>query len=145
MKRKRIIFLIIILAFVSCNDQNNLAGKSFVAFEEDIYFDSPSELFQSILTFKKDSVLLERNSISINDKDTLNFKFTGEHYRYKGLVKKDKTNIKFIAFANKCGECPVFTEVNEKGEIKDVLDQKEFKGFVTNNGIKLNGVNFKLK
>ena len=145
MKRKKIILSIIILAFVSCKNQDNLAGKSFVAFEEDIYFDGPSELFQTILTFKKDSVSVERNSISINNKDTLNFKFTGEHYLYKGLVKKDKTNLKFIAFAYKCSECTVFAEVNEKGEINDVLDEKEYKGFLTKNGIKLNGVNFKLK
>lgn len=129
----------------SCHNNNNdkLNGKSFIGFEEDEYFDSPKETFQTVLTFKNDSVLVVRNSISIIGKDTLNFKKTEYSYQYKGIVKKEKNNLKFLAFAYKCGDCGVLAEVDDKGNIKDVLEQKGYKGSITKNGLKLNGINFK--
>jgi len=134
-----------ILVFTSCQNNNNdkLNGKSFIGFEEDVYFDSPKETFQTVLTFKNDSVLVVKNSISIIGKDTLNFKKTEYSYQYKGIVKKEKNNLEFVAFAYKCGDCGVLAEVDEKGNIKDVLEQKDYKGSITKNGLKLNGINFK--
>lgn len=141
------IIIISILVFTSCKNKNSdiLDGKSFIGFEEDVYFDSPKEIFQTILTFKNDSVLVIRNSISIINKDTLNFKKTEYSYQYKGVVKKVKSNLEFVAYAYKCEDCGVLAEVDKKGNIKDILEQKVYKGFVTKNGLNLNGINFKLE
>ena len=145
--RKTIQIIISILVFTSCKNKNSdiLDGKSFIGFEEDVYFDSPKEIFQTILTFKNDSVLVIRNSISIINKDTLNFKKTEYSYQYKGVVKKVKSNLEFVAYAYKCEDCGVLAEVDKKGNIKDILEQKVYNGFVTKNGLNLNGINFKLE
>ncbi|WP_269226925.1 hypothetical protein [Flavobacterium eburneipallidum] len=140
-----ITIVLLILIFASCQKKNSniLDGKTFIGFEEDIYFDSPKETFQTILTFKNDSVLVIRNSILIIEKDTLNFKKSEYSYQYKGVVKKEKTNLEFVAYAYKCEDCGVLAEVDEKGNIKDVLEQKVYKGIITKNGLNLNGINFK--
>jgi hypothetical protein len=139
----QIILLLSILAFSSCQNKNSdiLDGKSFIGFEENIYFDSPKETFQTILTFKNDSVLVVKKLISIIDKDTLNFKLKGSNYQYKGVVKKKENNLEFVAQAYKCKGCPV-TVVLYKNRLK-VLDKKTYKGFVAKNGLILNGIKFK--
>jgi hypothetical protein len=70
------IIISFILVFASCQNKNKnvLDGKSFIGFEEDVYYDSPGHTFQTILTFEDDSVIVVKNLISIVDKDTLNFK-----------------------------------------------------------------------
>lgn len=144
--RKIILILILsILVFASCKNKNSdiLDGKSFIGFEEDIYFDSPKETFQTILTFKNDSVLVVKKLISIIDKDTLNFKLKGSNYQYKGEVKKEKNNLEFDAYAYNCKGCSVFYSVDKKGKTKKILDKKTYKGFVAKNGLNLNGINFK--
>ncbi len=136
-----------VLVFASCKNKNSdiLDGKSFIGFEEDIYFDSPKETFQTILTFKNDSVVVVKKLISIIDKDTLNFKLKGSNYQYKGEVKKEKNNLEFVAYAYNCKGCSVFYSVDKKGKTKKFLDKKTYKGFVTKNGLNLNGINFKLE
>lgn len=144
-KTIQIIISLSILVFASCQNKNRnvLDGKSFIGFEEDIYFDSSSPTFQTILTFEDDSVLVVKNLISIVDKDTLNFKRKNSSYQYKGAVKKEKNNIEFVAYAYNCKGCSVFYSVDKKGKPKKSLDKKTYKGFITKNGLNLNGINFK--
>jgi hypothetical protein len=73
----------------------------------------------------------------------LNFKKKNTSYQYKGVVKKEKNNIEFVAYAYKCGGCSVFYSVDKKGNQKKSLDKKAYKGSVTKNGLNLNGINFK--
>ena len=135
-----LIFLCIVLS--SCQN-NSLNGKILIGFEEDEYFDAENEHFQTNLTFKNDSVIVERNSISISTKDKSTFKKTGEIYRYKGAVKQNGNKLSFVAVEYKCSDCSPLVEVGENGEIKDVLDQKKYEGQITENGAKLNGIEFK--
>lgn len=137
-----------VLILTSFQNKNNdkLDGKIFIGFEQDIYSHGSSPTFQTILTFKKDSVLVILNVISITNKDTLNFKKEEDSYQYKGIIKKEKNNIEFTAYAYKCKNCVIgvsVDEVDENGEPKEVLDFREYKGFVTKKGLKLNGINFK--
>ena len=108
-KTIQIIISLSILVFASCQNKNNnvLDGEKFIGFEEDIYFDSPRRTFQTILTFEDDSVLVVKNLISIVDKDTLNFKKKQSSYQYKGIVKKGKNNLEFVAYAYNCKGCEV--------------------------------------
>lgn len=145
MKKIKIALVSTVLALTSCQDNDSLNGKVFIGFEEDNYVDAPKAQFQTIFSFKNDSVLVQRNSIIITGHDTLHFKNDESHYTYKGLVKKENENLTFIAFAHNCDECPTIAEVKENGDIEDVLDQVEYKGFVNNGGIKLNGTSFKQK
>ncbi|WP_123890401.1 hypothetical protein [Flavobacterium frigidimaris] len=142
-KTIQIIISLSILGFASCQNKNVLDGKSFIGFEEDIYFDSSSPTFQTILTFEDDSVLVVKNLISIVDKDTLNFKRKNSSYQYKGAVKKENNNLEFVAYAYNCKGCQVTFRVDKKGNGKKFLEKKTYKGFVTKNGLNLNGVNFK--
>lgn len=73
----------------------------------------------------------------------MNFKKKNTSYQYKGVVKKEKNNIEFVAYAYKCGGCSVFYSVDKKGNQKKSLDKKAYKGSVTKNGLNLNGINFK--
>ncbi|WP_269234631.1 hypothetical protein [Flavobacterium flavigenum] len=139
----RKIIMLFILVFTSCQNKNGYDGKSFIGFEEDIYFDSPTRTFQTILTFEDDSVLVVKNLISIINKDTLNFKKEVSSYQYKGVVKKEKSNLEFVAYAYNCKGCEVIYAVDKKGNRKKFLDKKVYKGFVTKNGLNLNGINFK--
>ena len=145
MKKITLILSLFILAFTSCQNKNKnaLDGKSFIGFEEDIYFDTTSPTFQTILTFEDDSVLVVKNLISIVDKDTLNFKRKNSSYQYKGAVKKEKNNLEFIAYAYNCKQCEVSFRVDKKGNRKKFVERKKYKGFITKNGLNLNGVNFK--
>jgi uncharacterized membrane protein len=144
-KTIQIIISLSILVFASCQNKNSnvLDGKKFIGFEEDVYFDSPRRIFQTILTFEDDSVLVVKNLISIVDKDTLNFKKKQSSYQYKGIVKKGKNNLEFVAYAYNCKGCEVTYAVDKKGNGKKFLDKKTYKGFVTKNGLNLNGINFK--
>ncbi|WKL47597.1 hypothetical protein Q1W71_21895 [Flavobacterium pectinovorum] len=146
-KTIQIIISLSILVFASCQNKNNnvLDGKSFIGFEEDVYYDSPGHTFQTILTFEDDSVIVVKNLISIVDKDTLNFKKKQSSYQYKGFVKKEKNNLEFVAYAYNCKGCEVTLRVDKNGNGKKFLDKKKYKGFVTKNGINLNGINFKPK
>ena len=141
-KTSQIILVLLVLTLCSCQN-DSLNGKVLTGFENDIYFDGPSEDFQTILTFKNDSVLVERNSISIPTKDKSAFKETGEIYRYKGAFKQNGDKLTFVAVEYKCNDCSPLVEVGENGEIKDVLDQKKYEGQITENGAKLNGIEFK--
>jgi len=136
------------LIFASFQEKNNneLNGKSFVGFEHDKYTHGESPTYQTTLTFKNDSVLVNRNIITITNKDTLNFKKEKDSYQYKGIVKKEKNNIEFLADAYKCDNCEFLTsvdEVDENGEPKEFLESKIYKGYFTKNGLKLNGFIFK--
>ena len=73
----------------------------------------------------------------------MNFKKKQSSYQYKGFVKKEKNNLEFVAYAYNCKGCSVFYSVDKKGKPKKSLDKKTYKGFVTKNGINLNGINFK--
>jgi hypothetical protein len=95
------------------------------------------------LTFKNDSVIVERNPISITTNDKSAFKKTGEIYRYKGAFKQNGDKLSFVAIEYKCNDCPPIVEVGENGDIKDVLDQKKYAGLITEKGAKLNGIEFK--
>lgn len=139
-KITQLVFVLLILTTFSCRN-NSLNGKVLIGFEEDKYMDAGSEYFETILKFKNDSVLVERNLISKAEKNK-HYKKLGIQYRYKGLVKKDKSNLKFVAIQYKCNDCPPIAEVGNNGEIKDVLDQKEYQGYCTENGVHLNGINF---
>ncbi len=134
--------------FVSFQKKSNneLNGKSFIGFEQDKYSHGESQTFQTILTFKNDSVLVNRTVITITNKDTLNFKKEENNYQYKGIVKKEKNNIEFTADAYKCDNCDFITsvdEVDENGEPKEFLESKNYKGFIIKNGLKLNEFTFK--
>jgi hypothetical protein len=142
-KITQIIISLSILVFASCHNKNVLDGKKFIGFEEDIRFDSPTETFQTILTFEDDSVLVVKNLISIVDEDTLNFKKKNSSYQYRGLVKKENNNLEFVAYAYNCKGCSVFYSVDKNGMQKKSLDKKTYKGVVYKNGINLNGINFK--
>jgi hypothetical protein len=142
-KITQILISLAVLVFASCNNKNGLDGKKFIGFEEYHPFDSYGETYQTILTFEGDSVLVVKNLISIIDKDTLNFKKKNSSYQYKGVVKKEKNNIEFVAYAYKCAGCSVFYSVDKKGNQKKSLDKKAYKGSVTKNGLNLNGINFK--
>ncbi|WP_188219249.1 hypothetical protein [Flavobacterium pokkalii] len=145
MKKTIQIVILSILIFTSCQNKNNdiLNGKSFSGFEEDVYFDSPKEIFQTTLTFKNDSVLVLKKLVRIIDKDTLNFKLKGSNYQYKGLVKREKTRIEFVAYPYKCKGCQHSIVMSKKDLWKKDLDNKTYRGFVTKNGLNLNGINFK--
>lgn len=145
MRKIILITILSLLVFSSCKNKNSdiLDGKSFIGFEEDIYFDSPRETFQTILTFKNDSVLVVKKLISIIDKDTLNFKLKHSNYQYKGVVKKEKNNLEFVADAYKCKGCQYSVELGKKGFGKKVYEKKAYKGFVSKNGLILNGIKFK--
>ncbi len=132
-----------ILIFTSCQNKNGLEGKKFVGFEEDVYFDSPTRTFQTILTFKGDSVLVVKNLISIINNDTLNFEKKESSYQYKGAFKIEKNNLQFTAYAYKCKGCEVAIIFDKKGNGKRFLDKKKYKGIVTKNGLNLNEINFK--
>ena len=140
-----VLFILVLTSFqIKNNDELN--GKIFIGFEQDIYSHGTSPTFQTTLTFKKDSVLIVRNVISIINQDTLNFKKEEDSYQYKGIIKKQKNNIEFVAYAYKCKNCEIAVsvdEVDENGEPKDVLDYRPYKGFITKNGLKLNGRDFK--
>ncbi len=148
--KKAILTITILSALIFASFQeksnNELNGKSFIGFEHDKYTHGESPTFQTVLTFKNDSVLVNRTVITITNKDTLNFKKEEDSYQYKGIVKKEKNNIEFIAYAYKCKNCEIAVsadEVDENGEPKDVLDYRPYKGFITKNGLKLNGFTFK--
>jgi hypothetical protein len=59
------------------------------------------------------------------------------------LLKSKKNNLEFVAYAYNCKGCSVFYSVDKNGNGKKFLDKKKYKGFVTKNGINLNGINFK--
>lgn len=143
MKKTGLFTLTLLCILLSACQNNSLNGKIVTGFEEDKYFDAENEHFQTTLTFKNDSVLVERNSISILTKNKSAFKKTGEIYRYKGPVKQNGNKLSFVAVEYKCSDCAPLVEVGEKGEIKDVLDQKKYEGQITENGAKLNGTEFK--
>ncbi len=117
------------LVFASCKNKNSdiLDGKSFIGFEEDVYFDTPTRTFQTILTFKNDSVLVVKKLISIIDKDTLNFKLKYSNYQYKGVVKKEKNNLEFVADAYKCKGCQYSVALGKKGFAKKYMKKKLIK------------------
>jgi hypothetical protein len=137
-------FTLTFLCIVLSSCQNNaLNGKIFTGFEEYEYFHGANEHFQTNLTFKNDSVIVERNSVSMPTKDKSTFKKTGEIYRYKGAVEQNGNKLSFVAVEYKCSDCFPLVEVGENGEIKYVLDQKKYEGEITKNGAKLNGIEFK--
>ena len=141
-KTHQIILTFLCLVLSSCQN-NSLNGKTLSGLEEDEYFDAANQHFQTNLTFKNDSVIVERNSVSITTNEKSAFKKTGEMYRYKGAVKKNGNKLSFVAVEYKCSDCPPIVEVGENGDIKDVLDKKKYEGYMTKNGAKFNGIEFK--
>ena len=148
-KQLQIILLFLVLLQFSCQKQEDFCfdGKTLIGYEpmkSGIYKDKPQYrwYYKTKLTFKKDSVYIEKSPISIYKSDTLYSASDGGFYQYKGIWgDKDKFEINVVETG--CDYCPEALEKRGDGNYRKVVRTKNYKGNKTSNGLNLNGIEFK--
>lgn len=134
---------------LSCEKKgsNIFNGKTLIGYEPTTTLDTEKPnykwYYKTELTFKNDSVYIERSPISVYQSDTLYSASDGGFYQYKGTWKEDKEMIEINAVETNCDYCPETVEKTADGSYKKVVRQKNYKGNKTIEGLNLNGITFK--
>lgn len=140
-KRQIIILVLLLVYFVSCQKKiDSLYINTFVGIEESSGC-SDVILAENTLLFYGDSVLLKRKYLKHFSEEIMN-----ESYQYKGLMKRNKTELSFNVYAFQCPDCQVWNYINAKtGESGKRIDLKGFVGSFKEGELKLNSVIYKIK
>lgn len=146
----KIIFVFLILFLFSCSNQNNISfdGKTLIGYEEIKVVIDPEQphnkwFHKTKLTFKKDSVFIEKSPISVYKHDTLYSASDGGFYSYKGIWKDNDDKFEIKAIETNCDYCPEAMEEIRKGVYRKIVREKVYKGKKTKKGLLLNGIEFK--
>jgi len=146
----KIIFVFLTLFLFSCNKQNNISfdGRTLIGYEEvKVVIDKEQPHYKwfhkTKLTFKKDSVFIEKSPISVYKHDTLYSANDGGFYSYKGILKDNDDKFEINAIETNCDYCPEAMEEIRKGVYRKIVRKKVYKGTKTKKGLILNGIEFK--
>lgn len=143
----KITFLFFIIILQSCVKKETFDEKTLIGYVPiKVVLDKEKPnykwFYKTKLTFKNDSVYIQKSPVSINDSDTLDSASDCGFYKYAGTWKNiDQFEIDAVEIS--CDYCPELMEKDSKGNLKKAVRRESYKGNKTNNGLKLNGILYK--
>lgn len=142
------LFSILFLSGCKKHDTISFDGKTLIGFEAIKVAIDPKRpqykrFYKTKITFKKDSVFIQKSPISVYKKDTSYSASDGGFYSYKGIWNDTNGKIEVNVIETNCNYCPASMQEIRKGVYQKVIRTKEYKGKRTNKGLNLNGIEFK--
>jgi hypothetical protein len=141
------IILIFIFIFHSCGKVDSLEGKTLIGYVPmNLILDKEKPnhkwYYKTELTFKSDSVYIQKSPVSIHESDTTYSASDGGFYKYSGTWKDD-TKFEINAVEVSCEYCPESYRKDRNGDLKKVVRKLNYKGKKTIDGLQINGTVFR--